>query len=82
MAAEISLNCWILGLDDARAFSVDIFLSKTVDHLKDAIKKKKEPALDHIAADQLDIWQVKRSRAAYPPLLTCRDTFTAHGTPS
>jgi hypothetical protein len=79
MAAEISLNCWILGLDDARAFPVDILLSKTVGHLKDAIRKKKEKvaALDHIDADQLDIWKVKRSHAAYPPLLTCSDTFTA-----
>jgi len=56
--AEISLACWILGLDDANHFLVDILLSKTVDHLKKAIKKEKSPILNHIAADQLEIWKV------------------------
>jgi len=56
--AEISLACWILGLDDANHFLVDILLSKTVDHLKKAIKKEKDPILNHIAADQLEIWKV------------------------
>ena len=58
MAAEISLTCWILGLDDADSFPVDITLSKTVGHLKKAIKKEKEPTLNHIAADQLEVWKV------------------------
>jgi len=58
MAVEISLNCWIVGLDKANRFSVDVPLSKTVDHLKDAIKKKKENAFNHIDADQLEIWKV------------------------
>ena len=58
MAGKISLNCWIVGLDKANRFSVDVPLSKTVDHLKKAIKKEKEPTLNHIAADQLKIWKV------------------------
>ena len=58
MAVEISLNCWILGLDKANRFSVDVPLSKTVDHLKDAIKKKNENAFNHIDAQQLEIWKV------------------------
>ena len=58
MAVEISLNCWILGLDKANRFSVDVPLSKTVDHLKDAIKKKNENTLDHIDAHRLEIWKV------------------------
>jgi hypothetical protein len=58
MNAEISLACWILGLDDADAFLVDIPPSKTVSHLKDAIKTKIEPILNHIAAHQLAIWKV------------------------
>jgi hypothetical protein len=56
--AEISLNCWILGLDNTNVFPVDILPSKTVGHLKDAIKKQKENTLNHIDAHQLDIWQV------------------------
>jgi len=65
MATEISLNCRILGLGGS--FPVDILPSKTVGHLKDAIKKKKEPVLNHIAADQLEIWKVNDPRTAYPP---------------
>jgi len=52
------VDCSILGSDDTNAFPVDILLSKTVGHLKDAIKKKKENALNHIDADQLKIWKV------------------------
>ena len=58
MAAEISLTCWILGFDDTNAFPVDILRSQTVGHLKKAIKKEKDPMLNHIAADQLEIWKV------------------------
>jgi hypothetical protein len=61
MAAEISLACWILGLDDANVFLADILPSNTVDHLKKTIKKEKENALNHIDADQLEIWKVSDS---------------------
>ena len=72
MAVEISLNCWILGLDKANRFSIDVPLSKTVDHLKKAIKKEKENAFNHIDADQLEIWKVS-DRATQPPLPICND---------
>jgi hypothetical protein len=55
---ELSLTCWIPGLENANAFTIYVPRSKTVDHLKDAIKKKKEPILNHVAADQLEIWKV------------------------
>jgi len=58
MAAEISLACWIPSTDGADSFMVDILPSKTVDHPKDAIKKKKGNAPNHIDADQLEIWKV------------------------
>ena len=58
MAVKISLNCWILGLDKANCFSVDILLSKTVNHLKKAIKKEKENAFNHIDTNQFEIWKV------------------------
>jgi hypothetical protein len=66
MAAEISLICWIPGLEDANAFPVDIMRSQTVGHLKDAIKKKKGNALGHIDADQLAIWKVGDSARRTP----------------
>jgi hypothetical protein len=56
--AEITLFCSILGLDNANVFLVDILPSKTVDHLKKAIKKENENALNHIDAHQLEIWMV------------------------
>ena len=58
MATELSLNCWIDGLDNANAFPVDILSSKTIGHLKDAIKQKNGNALNHIDAAQLEIWKV------------------------
>ena len=84
MASKISLNCLILGLDDAKAFPVDILLSKTVSHLKIAIKKEKENQLSHIDADCLVIWKVNYpAHAVYPPLLMYSDAtrFAAQGTP-
>ena len=68
MPAEISLACWIVGLDDANAFPVDILRSKTVGHLKEAIKKKKEPILNHIAADQLEVWKVSDPAHSVPAI--------------
>ena len=73
MATELSLNCWIEGLDNANAFLVDILSSKTIGHLKGAIKQKKDPVLNHIDADQLEIWKVS-DRAMQPPLPICNDT--------
>ena len=55
---ELSLTCWIPGLENANAFTIDIPRSKTVDHLKKAIKKEKENALNRVDADQLEIWKV------------------------
>lgn len=56
---EIKLFSWILG--GSRPFSVKIGMSETVDDLKAAIRKKKEPELDHIAADALSVWKVRKS---------------------
>ena len=68
MPAESSLACWIVGLDDANAFPVDILLSKTVGHLKKAIKKEKEPIFNHIAADQLEIWKASDPVRSVPAI--------------
>ena len=58
MASEIWLNCSVLGPDVGNVFPVDILPSKGVGHLKDAIKNKKAPKLDHLAADELGIYKV------------------------
>ncbi|KAK3806217.1 MAG: LOW QUALITY PROTEIN: hypothetical protein J3R72DRAFT_481266 [Linnemannia gamsii] len=52
----LTLFCLVDG--DNMPFSVDIDASKTVDHLKDAIKTKKAPRFDDVAADELTLWRV------------------------
>jgi hypothetical protein len=53
----ITLFCWILDESDS-PFSIDIEDSKTVDHLKDAIVKKKPVTFANVEADQLKLWKV------------------------
>lgn len=55
---EISLFCWILGLDDGNIFPVDILTTRTVGHLKRAIKEENKNALNYIDAQLLEIWKV------------------------
>jgi len=54
---ELTLFCWILNKSD-RPFSVEIGMSKTVDKLKDMIKKMKEHTLAGIETDGLNIWKL------------------------
>jgi hypothetical protein len=54
----LDINCWVLGDDPKRVFSVEIAKTKTVDALKDAIKEKKKHTFDGIDADRLDLWKV------------------------
>jgi len=53
-----SLNCFILGDDPDRIFTVKVPKTENVSILKDLIKEKKAPHLDHVAASDLDLWQV------------------------
>ena len=67
MAGIISLNCSILGPNVDNAFTVKISCGEMVDTLKDAIKEKNAPKLDHIAAHELDVWKVAQySRSTLP----------------
>jgi hypothetical protein len=68
MGNEILLNCSILGHNVRNVFLVDILHSRTVGHLKGAIKKEKEPTLNHIAADQLEIWKVSDPTRSVPAI--------------
>jgi len=55
---SLTFNCWIHGLDSGNPFPVHILPSKTVGHLKIAIKKEEQPTLEHISVYKLGIWKV------------------------
>jgi len=54
---SLSLNCFVLGDDPDRTFTVEIPKNKNVSILKKLIKEK-APQLDYVAASDLDLWQV------------------------
>ena len=56
---EFKLFCWILG--GRKPFSVKVGKGDTVDELKKRIKKAKEPELDYLAPDALNVWKVSKS---------------------
>jgi hypothetical protein len=58
MSNILELNCWVLGDDPRRVFSVEIVISKTVSALKKLIKDEKKHTFDGIDADLLDLWKV------------------------
>ncbi|KAF9359030.1 hypothetical protein BGX34_008572 [Mortierella sp. NVP85] len=67
---EITLFCLLEGTDSF--FPVDIERTKTVGHLKDAIKDKKSPSppkFKDIAADELTLWRVSIPVVNLPALL-------------
>ncbi|KAJ0401150.1 hypothetical protein P43SY_004357 [Pythium insidiosum] len=55
----VTLVCALVGVK-GNAFAVDIDASKSVDHLKKAIKKKKENDLKAIDADKLQLFLAKK----------------------
>jgi hypothetical protein len=54
----LSLNCWFLGDDPDRMFTVEIPKNKNIYELKRLIKEKNPQHLNHIAVSDLDLWQV------------------------
>ena len=54
----LSLNCLLHGDEPDRMITVEIEKTKNVSILKDLIKEKKTPHLDHVAASDLDLWPV------------------------
>ncbi|KAF9147746.1 hypothetical protein BGX20_006565, partial [Mortierella sp. AD010] len=55
------------------SFPVDILDSETVGDLKNAIKEKKKPKLDNIAADELTLWKVEIPNRDEKRAVTLRD---------
>jgi hypothetical protein len=54
----LSLNCFVLGDDLKKMFTIEIEETKNVSILKKLIKEEKAPHLDHVAASDLDLWSV------------------------
>jgi hypothetical protein len=66
---SLSLNCLIHGEDQEKMFTIEIEETKNVSILKKLIKEEKAPHLDHVAASDLDLWNVsmdpKRRESVY-----------------
>ena len=54
----LSLNCFVLGDDLKKMFTLKIPKTENVSVLKDLIKEKKASLLNHIDASDLDLWNV------------------------
>ena len=63
---DLSLNCFLLGDKTLQTFTVKLLKSVRLDTLRDAIKAKKAPELDHVAASTLDLWSVSIPFDALP----------------
>ena len=55
---DFLLNCFVLGDDEDKVFTVEIARDKNVSILKDEIKKKNPHTLDKVDAKDLDLWKV------------------------
>jgi len=55
---RLSLFCIVDGEAASNTFSIKIPSSDTIDDLKEAIKIKKTPRFDDVAADELVLWRV------------------------
>ena len=58
MSDTMSLRCWVRGDGAQQHFSVKIRYTEDVGDLKDMIKEKKKPHLDHLPANILALWKV------------------------
>jgi hypothetical protein len=76
--AMLSLNCLVLGDDPEKMFTVEILKTKNATILKDFIKEKKDPHLNHIAASDLNLWMVDLSldELGEEPVHVNLDTYT------
>jgi hypothetical protein len=56
--STLSLNCLLVNDDSTQAFTVKIPKTDNISILKELIKGKKTPHLDHLAASELILWKV------------------------
>ena len=59
--STFALNCMLLNDDPTKVFTVKVPESENVSILKELIKAKKAPHLDHLAASDLILWKVRLS---------------------
>ena len=57
---DFLLNCFVLGDDKERVFTVKVPKTDNVSILKDEIKKKKAHLFSDVDASDLDLWKVNR----------------------
>src|SRR5258708_5670478 len=91
MATDFLLNCFVLGDKEDNVFTVKIPKTDNVSILKDEVKKKKAPHLNHVAASDLELWEVsfpiddhasKKSQTEPPLKPNKRLSSLWHGNPS
>jgi len=68
--STLSLNCFVLGGDSSEVFTVEILKTKNVSILKDLIKEKQSPRLNHVVASELILSQVSLPVDTITPELT------------
>jgi hypothetical protein len=67
---KLSVNCLLLGIDSSEVFTVEILKTKNVSILKDRIKEKQSPRLNHVVASELTVWKVSLPADVMSPELT------------
>ena len=55
---HLELNCFVLGDDPGRVFSIRIAATDSVITLRKLIKDEQKPAFDHVPAHTLVLWSV------------------------
>jgi hypothetical protein len=55
---DFLLNCFVLGDDESKVFTVEVSKDKNVSILKKLIKEEKAHLLSNVDASDLDLWKV------------------------
>ncbi|SRR5258707_5813877 len=88
---DFLLNCFVLGDDEDKVFTVEIAKDKNVGILKKFIKAENPHALNRVDAKDLDLWKVcrpldnpasKKPRAGPPLIINKRLSSLWDGDPS
>src|SRR6266550_5006445 len=64
----LSINCFVLG--SSEVFTVKIPKTENISILKDLIKEKQSPRLNHVVASELTAWKVSLPADTISPELT------------
>jgi len=74
--STLSLNCFVLGGNSSEVFTVKILKTENVSILKDLIKEKQSPRLNHVVASELILSQISLPVDIITPELTVGDIET------